>query len=134
MTSLPTICICTATNRDGLNLVWEVIGRGPNNFSRALCAIDSDVTSSTPTTHYMFQDMSATEDDVIKWQNLRNGILPIIQGVWGENRIISEEDALTACVDNFQIYSAPDSEVNATEFCINSLQKAGLMFIPSEVN
>jgi hypothetical protein len=35
------------------------------------------------------QDMSATDSDAAEWQPLCNGDLPLIQGIWGEDGVIS---------------------------------------------
>lgn len=137
MASLPAICICTAAARDDINLVWEAMGRGPNNISRKLCAIDPNATWETPATHYMMQDMSATDSDVAEWQALCNGDLPLIQGTWGEDGIISAWDAQVACSDgNLQVFSAAgldDSGVNGatpTEWRDGVFIGVGLMFVP----
>jgi hypothetical protein len=135
MSSLPTIVICTAATRDDINLVWEAMGRGPNNISRKMCAIDPLATFETPPTHYMMQDMSATDTDVIIWQGLCSGDLPPISGVWGEEGIIEAATAQAACSGgNMQVYSAAGLETSqqATEWRDGTFLGVGLQFVPDE--
>lgn len=137
MASLPAICICTVAACDDINRVWEAMSRGPGTFTRKLCAIDANATWQTPATHYLMQDMSATDSDVAEWQALCSGDLPPITGTWGEDGIISAEDAQAACDGgNLQVFSAAglddsgDNGATPTQWRDGVLLGAGLMFVP----
>ena len=135
MSNLPAIVICTAAARDNVNLVWEAMGRGPNNISRKMCAIDPQATHATPATHYMMQDMSAVTEDVAVWQAMTNGDLPQIDGTWGEDGIIAAGDAQAACGGgNMQVYSAAGLETSqqATDWRDGVFLGVGLQFVPDE--
>lgn len=65
--TLPCINVCLAAAKDGLNGVLFAMGRGPESFGRALCAKDPGATPSTPPTHYLMADFSATDVIVNHW-------------------------------------------------------------------
>lgn len=97
--NLPTICIVTAAARVDLNRVWDAMGRGPATFSIALCEIDPEATWETPATHYGMQDMGAQKSDVDSWLAMASdNDLPSLPAgvVWGENGVISAQDAQAA--------------------------------------
>lgn len=132
----PCIAVCAASARTNINLIWEAMGRGPNNISRPLCAIDPLATYQTPPTHYMMQDMSATDTDTAVWQVMaEDGTLPAIEGDWGVGGIISEVDAEAALASgNLQIYIAsgiPTPELRDA-WRNGVLLGAGLQFLPDE--
>lgn len=135
MSNLPAIVICTAAVRANVNLVWEAMGRGPNNLSRKLCSIDPEATYETPATHYLMQDMGATDSDVAIWQGLCENNLPPIEGTWGEDGIIEAGDAQAACGGgNMQVYSAAGivTPQQRDEWRDGVLLGAGLQFVPDE--
>jgi len=130
MANLPTILVCDVTARDGINAVLEALGRGPNNISRKLCAVDPEATYETPATHYMMQDMGATDADVLLWADMKAGNLPD-SVAWGEEGIISEQDAISACAQ-MNLYSAAQDFKLPWEWCSDVLASVGLMFVPDE--
>jgi hypothetical protein len=134
MSGLPCIMIAKAAVRTNVNLVLEAQGRGPGSLSRKMCAIDPNATWETPATHYMMQDMSATDTLVASWQAACNGDLPDIgTNVWGQNGIISSIDAQTACGNgNMQVYSAAGlvSGEDATNWRDGTFAGIGLQFVP----
>lgn len=128
--SLPVICVVTAAAKDNANLVWAAMGRGPNTFSRKLCAVSGSATDATPATHYLMADSSASEADVHAWQAMAAGDLPQIDGIWGEDGVInaaSAHDAVSA--SNLQVYSA-SGDVAPTEHAVGILASREMMFVP----
>lgn len=135
MSNLPCIVICKAEVVNDLNNIWEAMGRGPNNISRKMCAVDPNATHETPATHYMMQDMSAQDSDVIVWQAMCEGDLPIINGTWGEDGIIEAAAAQAAAGNNnMQIYSAAGlvGGQDATDWRDSIFAGRGLQFVPDE--
>lgn len=133
MSGLPCIMIAKAGPHTNVNLVLEAQGRGPGNLSRKMCAIDPNATWETPATHYMMQDMSATDTLVAEWQALCNGDLPAIPGQWGQDGVISSLDAQTACSNgNMQVYSAAGlvSLEDSTAWRDGTFLGVGLQFVP----
>lgn len=130
MASLPTILICPVSAKDGINAVLEALGRGPNNISRKLCTIDPAATWETPATHYLMQDMSAQEADVLLWAGIKAGTLPDTVA-WGEDGMISTEDAIAACA-GMNLYSAAQDFKTPGEWCTDVLASVGLQFVPDE--
>lgn len=108
MANVPTILICAHAVKTDCNLVWDATGRGPNTFSVPLVAADDDEADHTTTpTHWLAQDMSATDTLAVTWLAMTEGDLPQINGVWGEEGVISAPDAMAACGNgNLQVYSA----------------------------
>ena len=130
MANLPIILICGISAKDGINAVLEALGRGPGNISRKLCAVDPEATYETPATHYMMQDMSATDADVLLWTGMKAGILPDTVE-WGEEGIISEQDAIAACAA-MNLYCAVQDFELPRDWCKRELNGLGLMFVPDE--
>lgn len=108
MSAVPAILICTDAVKTDCNLVWNATGRGPNTFSVPLVAADDETaTYETAPTHWLAQDMSATAELAVTWLAMCDGDLPQITGVWGEEGVISAQDAMAACGGgNLQVYSA----------------------------
>jgi len=128
--SLPSICIVTAEAVVDARLVWLAMGRGPNSFIRKLCAIDPEATWETTPTHYLMSDVSSSESDVAAWQAMANGDLPEIEGVWGEDDVISAAAAMAATsAANLQVYSA-SGDVIPTDHAAGILGSRGLMLVP----
>lgn len=133
MSNLPCIMIAKAAVKDSVNLVLEAQGRGPGNLSRKMCPIDPLATYETPPTHYMMQDMSATDALVTSWQAACSDHLPSIIGEWGQDGIISSLEAQTACgAGNMQVYSAAGlvSGEDATAWRDGIFLGVGLQFVP----
>lgn len=96
MANIPCICLATAAAAPDLDKVWEAMGRGPGNFTQAAQLV---TPSEDPEaiTHYLMQDMNATESDEALWRAFAaSADLPPIQGIWGEDGIISAADAQAA--------------------------------------
>ena len=130
--SLPSICICKAEVVDDVNAVWEARGRGPNNFSRKLCAVDPLATDQTPATHYLVADSSTSYEEVQVMHGFANNQLPPLpEGVyWGVDGIISSEDAQIALNGtNLQVYSA-SGDVAPVDHANGILESRGLQFVP----
>jgi hypothetical protein len=128
--SLPVICIVTAAKKTDANLVWQAMDRGPETFTRKLCAIGEGVTPETPPTHYLMSDTSSTESDVAIWQGMANGDLPPISGIWGVNGVISAANAMTATNGaNLQVYSA-SGDVIPVDHAAGILASRDLRFVP----
>lgn len=108
MAETPTIIITTDAAKVDVNRVFDATGRGPATCSVPLVAADDETaTYETPATHWFGQDMSATDDLAITWLAMTEGDLPQINGVWGEDGVISAQDAMAACGSgNLQVYSA----------------------------
>lgn len=108
MAAVPAILICTDATKADCNRVFDATGRGPATFSVPLVALDDDgATWETPATHWLAQDMSATAELAVTWLAMTDGDLPQIGGVWGENGVISAQDAMAACSGgNLAVYSA----------------------------
>lgn len=130
MSNLPVIAVCTAAARENVNLVWEAMSRGPGTFSRKLTSEASPIPTS-PATHYLMSDASATESDVAEWQAMASGDLPDIgTNSWGVDGIISSADAQAAIsAANLQVYSA-SGDVIPTEHAAGILASHGLQFVP----
>jgi hypothetical protein len=97
MERLPTIITVQAAYVDAVNMVFSAMGAGENNISRAAIPADTaDPNPSTIATHYIAMDMGADADKVATWQAMCSGILPPIDGAWGEAGIIGETEAKAA--------------------------------------
>lgn len=132
MANLPVVCVVKDAVKDDANLVWAAWGRGPNTFSRKLCALDPEATESTPPTHWLMSDTSTTDSDVAIMQGFADGDLPPVPSgtVWGENGVISAADALVAVNGtNLQTYSA-SGDVSPVEHSEGILESRGLQFVP----
>lgn len=131
--TLPVICVVTAAAKDNANLVWAAMGRGPNTFTRKLCAIDPGVTSDTPATHYLMADSSTEESDVQAFQAMAGGDLPAISGIWGEDGVIDAAAAQAATSGtNLQVYSA-SGDVAPVDHMNGILQSRALMLVPDAI-
>jgi hypothetical protein len=130
---LPTIIICIDASKDVINAILQAQGRGPDNISVPLCAIDPEATWETPPTHWYMQDMSATDNLVASWQEYSNGTLPEIVGTWGEG-IISEQDALAAVATpgSMLVFTATgfESTTDRDAWRDNSYGSQGLQRVP----
>lgn len=135
MSNAPCIVIATEANRTNVNLIWEAMGRGPDSLSRKLCAIDPGATYETPATHYLMQDMSATDADVALWAAMAGAgrDLPPIAGTWGELGIISAQDA-QAAIGPGNIFAFPayglETEQDELNWRDGVLSGMGLQFVP----
>jgi hypothetical protein len=131
--NLPRIAIVTAAAYTDVNRICQAMGLGTAYFTRKLCAIDENATHETPATHYMVQDMSAQDVEAPVWQGMaQEADLPPIQGIWGEDGVISALDAQTALsFGNVRVYTAA-GESTPTAWRDGILAGAGLQFVPDE--
>lgn len=115
MANVPAILVIKDSKKANANLVFDAMGRGPATFSVPLVAADDDDADHTTTpTHWLAQDMSATDTLTTVWLAMTDGDLPQIGGVWGENGVISAQDAMDAMGGGkFQVYSAGGLDVDA---------------------
>ena len=130
--NLPAIIFVEAAHTAAVNAVYEAMGKGEDTVSVGCCAIATEATWETPATHYMAQDMSAQDGDVVVWQAMCEGDLPLISGVWGEAGVISAQDAQAALVHMIVISAAGlNSEPAKEAFLAGALAGQGLKFIPN---
>lgn len=133
--NLPYIAIVTAAQVTNLNLVLEAIGWGPGNFSKKLCAIDPNATSSTPATHYLTSAAAASDYDVAMLQAMTQGDLPDLPDgvIWGVNGVISAEDAMAASSGSvFHVYSAAGN-IEPVDHAAAVLLSEGLQKVPEDI-
>lgn len=141
--NLPRIAIVTAAAYADVTRICQAMGLGTSYFTRKLCARDqkhintngaeTDNTHETPPTHWMVQDMSAQASEQEMWQGMaQEADLPPISGVWGEDGVISAQDAQAALAfGNLGVYTAA-GEDNPTAWRDGILLGRGLMFVPDE--
>lgn len=136
--NLPRISIIKVAAKDDMNLICQAMGEGFPYFTRKICAIDPLADHNTPATHYLAQDMAAQAEDADEWLAMATEAnLPAIAGTWGEDGVISAQDAQAALAPgNLQVYTAGglDPAVNgaATAWRDGILLGAGLQFVPDE--
>lgn len=131
MSNLPRIVIVAAAAVTDMNRICDAMGLGSGYFTRKLCAIDPQADHTTPATHWFVQDMSAQQSEDAMWQGMANEAdLPPIAGVWGENGVISAQDAQAAIgPSNLQVYNAAGG-VDGSGWRDGILLGAGLQFVP----
>jgi hypothetical protein len=114
--NVPAILICTNTAKTNANRTWDAIGRGPNTFSVPLVAgNDANATHETEPTHWLALDMDATTERAVTWLGITQGNLPAPNGVWGEDGVISAQDAMAACMNgNVHVHSWGGGDSNNT--------------------
>lgn len=134
--NLPRIAIVTASALAGVNAICNAMGLGTAYITRKLCAIDPEADHTTPATHYMVQDMSAQPEEDPIWQGMANEAdLPPIAGVWGEDGVISAQDAQAALAPgNLTVYTAAGlvDQQDSALWRDGILSGRGLMFVPDE--
>lgn len=136
--NLPRIAVIVAPAVTDMNRICEAMGLGTPYFTRKLCAVDPLADHNTPATHYLASDMSALAEDNPEWQAMATAAdLPAIQGIWGENGVISAQDAQAVLAPgNLQVYTAagldPNNTDGPTEFRNGIFAGLGLQFVPDE--
>jgi hypothetical protein len=137
--NLPRIVIVTAAALTDINRICHAMGLGTGYIGRKLCAEDPQADHTTSATHYLVNDMSAQVDDDPIWQGMANDAdLPPIAGVWGEEGVISAQDAQAALTfGNMQVYTAAGMDLDsnpsaAIEWRNGILTGRGLQFVPDE--
>lgn len=141
MSNVPTILICTDAAVVDVRLVWGAMGQGWDTFGRKLCSSATEATPETPPTHWLMSDAGSQSDMVTAWQAMANGDLPQIDGVWGENGIISAAAAMAATNGaNLHVYTV-SGDVQPEDFLLGMadanhvrhggmLASEGLQFVP----
>lgn len=95
MSYLPCILICTEAHHVDADAVIAAQGRGAGSFvqGRHLVAVNT----TGPVIARLCQDMSATPELEASWRAFAaNADLPQIEGVWGEDGVISAAAAQAA--------------------------------------
>lgn len=129
---LPYIALVKNAQRVNLNLVFEAMGWGPGTFSRKVCAASPSATPSTPPTHWLCSNASASDADVAMINAMTEGNLPALPmgTVWGEDGVISAADAMAASDGAvFQVYSAA-GDIEPVDHVAAVLLSRGLQYVP----
>ena len=129
MTTVPSIVICPEAQADQLSIVFEAMGRGPDSFTngRKVCAKDAGATSSTPPTHRLIQDMSATVDVEDMWRKMAAGeAMP--QVIWADVANITEATAIAAAA-SMTVYSVAGEMASQLD-AETILDGLGLQYVP----
>lgn len=130
---LPRITIVTAAALTDFNRICNAMGLGTAYLGRPLCAIDPEATWETPATHYLANDMSALDSEAPVWQGMaQEADLPPINGTWGEDGVISAQDAQAALAfGNVKVFTAA-GEDTPMQWLNGVLLGCGLQFVPDE--
>lgn len=131
---LPYIALVTAAHRTNLNLVFQAMGWGPETFMRKVCVASPSATPSTPPTHWLSSNASASDADVGMINAMTEGNLPPLPDgtVWGEDGVISAADAMAASDGAvLQVYSAA-GEIEPVDHVAAVLLSRGLQYVPDE--
>lgn len=97
MTTVPSILVVTEAVYQDVERVLEAQGRGAGTFTYGVKLVATGTT--TPVTHRMCQDMSATAELEAAWRAYAaTGDLPDISGTWGIGGVISAAAAQAAHV------------------------------------
>lgn len=129
MSTMPCIVICPEDKADHLSKVWEAMGRGPNSFvtGRKVCAKDPAATQSTPPTHRLIQDMSATAELEDMWRKMAAGeAMPQI--IWSETGLVTEVEAVAAAL-SMTVFSVAGAEASSWG-AAGILDQLGLQYVP----
>lgn len=131
--SLPRIAIVKVEALAGMNGICQALGLGTGYFTRALCAIDPEATDATPPTHWMVNDLSAQIEQQIMWQNMAMEAGLPSGPLWGQEGVISAEDAQAALAPgNLRVYTAA-GENDLEGWTNGTLLGLGLQFVPEWV-
>lgn len=130
--SIPVVLIGKAATIINLRKVWEAQGQGPSAFGRKLCAINPAATYETPATAYLMSDAGVANDLVTAWQQMPNGNLPQIEGVWGVDGVVSAADAMEATnADNLHVYTA-SGDISPPDHANAVIASEGYQYVPDE--
>lgn len=118
---------------EDINFAFEAIGKGPNTFTRAVCTLDIVALSDTPPTDYAMYDASVKAEDVARYTNAKQGILPDVDVngndiTWGVNGCITAQ-AVLAAFSMLSIF-VNDTSTAALAFAEEKLADANKQFIP----
>jgi len=95
MTSVPCILIVTEANHVAVDQVLAAQGRGYGSFTQGRRLVAAGTTG--PVVARMCQDMGADATVEAAWRAYASsGDLPDIEGIWGEDGVISAYDAQAA--------------------------------------
>lgn len=128
----PCMIFVQAANQADMNAVWTAMGRGAP-FLRKCCAIDPNATDQTPATHFVTLDESATLELEQTWRAMiDNQDLPEIAGTWGEDGIISAQDAQAVLASGNWLFShvgdfTAEQDLAWQNGCFATL---GIQFVP----
>lgn len=114
-----------------INLVFEAMGRGPNNLSRPATSTPNP-TWETAATHKYMSDQGVTGEFAAILLGFANGDLPPLPDgvVWGEDGVISAADALAAITaDNFAFASFNEAFTPGEQVAA-ALDALGLTIVP----
>ncbi len=136
--STPVICIVTDAQRDNVNALLELMGKGPGSFSRPLCATSEGATPATPPTHWLMSAVAASDGDLAVWQMMQAGNLPPLpEGLaWGVDGVMTSSDALAAThVDALSVHYQPEPEPDPEADPVTEPEgEEGGMIAPSPVH
>lgn len=95
MRNEPAILIVTEAHHAAVDAVLAAQGRGAGTFTNGRRLVASG--TSGPVVARLAQDQSATDSLTAAWLSYAaSGDLPDIDGVWGEDGVISAADAMAA--------------------------------------
>jgi hypothetical protein len=130
--ALNVIAIGAAAYAANINAVLEAMGRGPGSLSRKLTTVVDPEWTEESVTHYFMSDQGVTEEFVTILLGFPNGDLPPLpEGtVWGENGVISAQDAIEA-IDgaNFKVFVSSGEVAPAAQVAA-AVGAEGLYVIP----
>ena len=126
--AVPCIVLCPEAQAANLSKVFEAMGRGPNTFSsgRKVCAKSGSATSSTPPTHRLTQDNSATAELEDMWRKMAAGdAMP--QVIWADHGLTEQEANAAAQSMTVQSVAGQEAQNVSAESFLDGLN---LQFVP----
>ena len=122
--------IAAVTN---INLVFEAMGRGPNNLSRPATSTINPTWETAPTHKYM-SDQGVTGEFATILLGFANGDLPPLPDgvVWGEDGVISAANALAAITAENFAFASFNEAFTPGEQVAAALDALGLNIVPDE--
>lgn len=128
MANVPCIILCPQASAADLSKVFEAMGRGPDTFStgRKVCAKSGSATSSTPPTHRLSQDNSATAELEDMWRKMAAGdAMP--QVIWADHGLTEQEANAAAQAMTVQSVAGEEAQNVSAESFLDGLS---LQFVP----
>lgn len=128
MANVPCIILCPQASAADLSKVFEAMGRGPDTFSggRKVCAKSGSATSSTPPTHRLSQDNSATADLEDMWRKMAAGTA-MPQVIWADWGLTEQEAQDAAQAMTVQSVAGAEAQSVSAESFLDGLS---LQFVP----
>lgn len=132
---LPVIITVAAAHVDSVNAIFEAMGKGANTVTVKCCSTAiADPTHETPASHYIAQDMSATDSDVAEWQAMTSGSFrDDLSSLWGRDGLLTLVAARVACMGgNMTVASEAGLDTNEEResFLSGILIGKGLQLVP----